>query len=374
MLYSQNFWQIRIQQVSEGNNIEEAFRLDPFFELSPYLLCIAGYDGYFRRINPAVCKLLGYSQEELLARPISDFIYHEDRHQTKVHRDGLLKNVPLLDFENRYVTKGGEVVWLSWNSMPYDSKQLVYAIAKNITHKKRIEEGREALLADLAEANKDLKQLNYTTSHDLRSPVNNLLTIVDLLENSNIQSKVALELIPILKSATENLNQTLNDYLNIISQKESQVAPIEELDLKEVLGTVVNSINSLAKNANAQFEIDFSEATHIRFNRAYLESIFLNLITNSIKYRRLDVVPVISISSTRLDNAIQLVFSDNGLGFDMSKVKGKIFGLHQRFHNHSDSKGIGLYLVHNHVTSLGGNIEVESEVNKGTKFTISFDE
>ncbi|WOK05269.1 PAS domain-containing sensor histidine kinase [Imperialibacter roseus] len=363
-----------MQDVSKERNEDEKIRLDPFFELSPYLLCIAGYDGYFRRINPAVCKLLGYSQEELLARPISDFIYHEDRHQTKVHRDALLKNVPLLDFENRYVTKGGEVVWLSWNSMPYDSKQLVYAIAKNITHKKRIEEGREALLADLAEANKDLKQLNYTTSHDLRSPVNNLLTIVDLLGNSNIQSKVALELIPILKSATENLNQTLNDYLNIISQKESQVAPIEELDLKQVLSTVVNSINSLAKNANAQFEIDFSEATHIRFNRAYLESIFLNLITNSIKYRRLDVAPVISISSIRSHNAIQLVFADNGLGFDMSKVKGKIFGLHQRFHNHSDSKGIGLYLVHSHVTSLGGSIEVASEVNKGTKFTISFNE
>jgi PAS domain S-box-containing protein len=363
-----------MQDLSNKNEREDTIKLDPFFELSPYLLCVAGYDGYFKRVNPAVCKLLGYSQEELLEKPISDLIYHDDKHLTKVHRDSLLRNVPLLDFENRYVTKSGEVVWLSWNSMPYDSEKMVYAIAKNITHKKKIEEGREALLADLAEANKDLKQLNYTTSHDLRSPVNNLLTIVDLLDNSNIQSKVALELIPILKAATENLNQTLNDYLNIISQKESQTAPIEELDLKEVLSTVVNSINSLAKNANVRFEIDFSDVTHIKFNRAYLESVFLNLITNSIKYRRLDVAPVISISTTRSNNAIQLVFADNGLGFDMSKVKGKIFGLHQRFHNHSDSKGIGLYLVHSHVTSLGGNIEVESEVNKGAKFTISFNE
>jgi len=69
---------------------------------------------------------------------------------------------------------------------------------------------------------------------------------------------------------------------------------------------------------------------------------------------------------------IEMVFEDNGIGFDMEKVQDKIFGLHQTFHHNEDSKGIGLYLVHTHVTSLGGKISVESEVNKGTKFTITF--
>ncbi len=68
----------------------------------------------------------------------------------------------------------------------------------------------------------------------------------------------------------------------------------------------------------------------------------------------------------------ELIFEDKGMGFDMKKVKDKIFGLHQTFHHNEDSKGIGLYLVHTHVTSLGGNISVESEVDKGTKFTITF--
>lgn len=82
--------------------------------------------------------------------------------------------------------------------------------------------------------------------------------------------------------------------------------------------------------------------------------------------------PVISISSRIQDGVNQLVVTDNGLGFDMKKVKDKIFGLHQKFHNHVDSRGIGLYLVHNHVTSLGGKITVESKVNQGTTFVISF--
>ncbi|WP_407306482.1 ATP-binding protein, partial [Acinetobacter sp.] len=62
----------------------------------------------------------------------------------------------------------------------------------------------------------------------------------------------------------------------------------------------------------------------------------------------------------------------NGLGFDMEKVKDRIFGLHQKFHHHVDSKGIGLYLIYNHITSLGGKITVESEINKGATFVMTF--
>jgi signal transduction histidine kinase len=68
----------------------------------------------------------------------------------------------------------------------------------------------------------------------------------------------------------------------------------------------------------------------------------------------------------------QLIFSDNGLGFDMDKVKDKIFGLYEKFHSNVDSNGIGLYLVYNHITSLGGRIAVESKINEGATFTISF--
>ena len=103
-----------------------------------------------------------------------------------------------------------------------------------------------------------------------------------------------------------------------------------------------------------------------------MESIFFNLITNSIKYAKPGLTPVITITSRVHEGVNQLVFTDNGLGFDMENVKDKIFGLHQKFHNHVDSKGIGLYLVHNHVTSLGGEISIKSEVNQGTQFVISF--
>ena len=350
------------------------YEFELFFELSADLLCIAGFDGFFKKINPAVSKLLGYTYDELLSKPINEFVYKEDREITAKVREELTKNKPLLDFENRYLTKSGEIVWLSWTSMPVYRDKLVFAIAKNITHKKKLEDERNLLLADLTKINKDFRRFAYTTSHDLRSPVNSLLTAFSLFDASKINDKQTLDLIGILKSATEDLKQTLNEYVDILSQKSRLNEQLEELDFNECLNGVVHSINSLIQNSKVTINANFSELEKIKFNKAYLESIFLNLITNSIKYARPDRSPIISIHSTKANGVSQLIFSDNGLGFDMNEVKDKIFGLHQKFHNHIDSKGIGLYLVYNHITSLGGRIEVESKINEGVKFIISFRE
>ncbi|MCW3086227.1 MAG: sensor histidine kinase [Bacteroidetes bacterium] len=351
---------------------ETAYRFEHFFELSPDLLCIAGYDGFFKKINSSVSKLLGYTDEELFSRPIDEFVHIEDRSKTSRAREGLKKNNPLLHFENRYVTKSGEIVWLSWTSMPIDSEQLVFAIAKNITHNKKLEDERNLLLANLTKSNKDLKQRSYTASHDLRSPVNNLLSILSLLDVSKINDGETLTLLELLKSASVRLSQTINDQIDSIIQKDNINVPVEELEMMDCLQTVLRSVHSLVEHSRAIINIDFSELEKIIFNRTYLESIFLNLITNSIKYTQPGHAPVLSIYSKITNGKNQLIISDNGMGLNMNEVKDKLFGLHQTFHEHSDSKGVGLYLVYNHVTGLGGTIAVESAVNEGTTFTISF--
>ncbi len=348
------------------------FQYELFFELSPDLLCIAGYDGYFKKINPAVSKLLGYSMEELYARPINDFVYEDDKEITAKARAELTKANPLFNFENRYLTKGGEIVWLSWTSLPVDSDRQIFAIAKNITHKKKLEAERNSLLEHLTKANHDLKQLTFTTSHDLRSPVNNLLSVFGLIDTSRINDQETVAMIELLKLTGENLKETLNNYVDVLSERYSAHAATERIQFAPALQSVLQSITSLIETSGAKIAASFSEADSVRFNKAYLESLFLNLITNAIKYARPGVTPVISIYSEDGADVTRLVVADNGLGFDMEKVKDKLFGLHQKFHSHSDSKGIGLYLVHSHVTSMGGKIDVESKVNEGTKFTISF--
>ncbi len=351
---------------------DPSYNYELFFELSLDLFCIAGFeDGYFKRINPAVSKLLGYSKEELFSKPISDFIYYEDKTTTASTRNELtLKS--LINFENRYVTKSGEIVWLSWTSMYIKTNALVFAIAKNITHSKRMEEERNILLSKLTKKNKELIQLTYTASHDLRAPVNNLLSVYNLLDLSKIDDPETHDLIRIIKAETEGLNDSLNDYLDLLSQKDSFDSKIEELDFESSLKLVLNSIQYLIRHSNAIITADFSELKKINFNKTYLESLFLNLITNSIKYAQTGMQPIINISSSKRNGSSQLIVSDNGQGFDMDKVKDKIFGLNQTFNDESDSKGIGLYLIHNNMISLGGQISVVSKIKEGATFTMTF--
>lgn len=350
------------------------YKFEHFFELSPDLLCIAGFDGYFKRINPAVSKLLEYSHEELISRPILDFVHEKDKIATYHSRESLSKNTPLLNFENRYITKSGEIVWLSWTSMPEENEKLIYAVAKNITARKKIEEQRNRHLANLTRIHKDLKQLTYTTSHDLRSPVSNLLSIFSLMDLSRIKDEETLEYVQILKQATENLSNILNNSVDAMTRKNKLQVELNEISLKDCLDSVLILINSIIQSSHAVIKCDFTAFDRILFHKTYLESIFLNLITNSIKYSRPRIAPEISIRSEINNGIRQLIFSDNGLGMDMDKVQNKVFRLNQRFHEHIDSKGIGLYLVYNHILEMNGNIEIKSRIDEGTTFIISLSE
>lgn len=355
---------------------ETDFNYELFFDLSPDLVCIAGFDGYFKKVNPAVSNLLGYSKEELYSKPINYFVFEEDKLLTSTARDNLNKSIPLTNFENRYVTKSGEIVWLAWTSQPIKNDQLVFAIAKNITHKKRVEIETQTLLKSISEVNRDLKQFNLVTSHDLRSPLSSLMTFFELLDSSKIEDQETLELIEILKLTVEKLKDTLNNYVDVLSGQESEHGSeqknLEEVDAEDCLNNVLESIPSLITISGAVITTDFSEADKINFNKVCLESVFLNLITNAIKYARPGHAPEISIRLVKDANKKQLIVADNGSGFDMDNVKDKIFGLNQTFHQNQDSRGVGLYLVHEHITRFGGEITVESEVNKGSRFIMTF--
>ena len=344
-------------------------QLEPLFEQSTDCLCIADYDGYFVKTNPAFVELLGYSEEELGSKPISEFIYEEDRKLTAGHRAKLKQNVPLVNFENRYVCKNGELVWLHWTSIPVEEEKLIYAIAKDVTRKKELESERISHLSQLSEVNEKLKRLNYTTSHDLRSPLNNLISMVDLIDPSKIEDTETLEILSYIRLSAEGLKTSLNSLVenNILAEKKEMVG------FYATLLKVQKTIGTLIQNAGAKFEVDFSALEGGEFIPSYMESVFLNLITNSIKYARPGVPPVISIRSVWEDSGQTLIYSDNGMGFDMDKVGHLVFSLDQKFHGNKDSKGVGLYLVHSHITYLGGSISVESIVNEGTTFTIKFE-
>ena len=354
------------------NRVENEFKFDLFFELSPDLLCIAGYDGYFKKVNMAVSEKLGYSLEELYSRPINLFVHPEDQQQTAAVRREIHKSKPLHHFENRYVKKSGEIVWLFWTSLPVESDRLVFAIAKDITHKKRMETERNTLLAELSDVNKGLKNLSYTTSHDIRSPINNLLALLSMIDSGKIEDVQTLKQMEFLRLSGEKLKKTFDSYIDVLREMDKVTIKVEDTFFANCLDKVLPSVNALITTTKAIIEADFMTLSNVKFNPIYLQSIFLNLITNSIKYAQPGLPAKIKIY-TRVENGVsKLFYSDNGSGFDLAMVGDKVFGLHQKFHGNADSKGVGMYLVYTHVTSLGGHIAIESKVNEGTTFTITF--
>ncbi len=348
------------------------FEYERFFDMSPDLLCIAGYDGYFKKINAAVPKALGFSFEELYARPIDEFIYPEDRMITSQIRNEIIKSKPIFNFENRYVRKSGEIIWLAWTAQPIEDSKLVFAIAKDITHKKKIEGERNALLEKTDRIYRNLKQLNFTASHDLRSPVNNLMSIMELLNTIPIADPDILELHELMKNSMSNLKITLDNHVDLLKETQSPIASREKIDLESVINKVTQSIKSLIDNARAEISVDFRAFKEVKFNKANLESIFLNLMSNSIKYSRPGVPPKIKFTTQVLGKEMQLLIEDNGLGLDTEVWDEKIFGFGKKSSEKKDSKGVGLYLIYNHIIYMGGKITFKSKINEGTTFIITF--
>jgi PAS domain S-box-containing protein len=125
---------------------------DRFFDLSIDMLTIAHFSGYFKRLNPAWEKTLGFSRQELLSMPMFDFVHPDDRERTREQNRKVRSGEQALGFENRYRCKDGSYRWLLWNSTADHEHQLIYAVARDVTARKQAEEERERLLRELQAA------------------------------------------------------------------------------------------------------------------------------------------------------------------------------------------------------------------------------
>ena len=146
----------------------------------------------------------------------------------------------------------------------------------------------------------------------------------------------------------------------------------EPVILSKLVRDIKLSIKDLIQQDNISIKTNFTQIDKINTIKSYIQSIFYNLITNSIKYRRPNTDSHIEIRSHIDQNKLTLVFKDNGRGIDLVKKGDQVFGLYKRFHADTEGKGMGLYMVKTQVETLGGTISIISEVNIGTTFTIEF--
>ncbi len=330
-------------------------------------------DSSFLDFNQAALEMYGYTKDGMKLLKTEDLVVKADMTYSELWEK--VKGQNKLEWESVHKRKDGTHINVHCVArfFVYGGKELCCTFIVDMTDRKKAELEKEQLVYELTQNNMELKQFSYITTHNLRAPLTNLIAIAKMLNTDEIANELTLKLIDGFKRSTFHLNETLNDLINILIIKENKNLATGNYRFQKILDKVVESIDSAIVNSQTIINADFSKAEEVCFNGAYLESIFLNLITNSIKYAYPGRTPIINIATQREKNSnITLTFSDNGSGMNMERVKNRIFGLYQRFHNNIDSKGIGLYLIHSQVTALGGHIKVCSEEQKGTIFTITF--
>lgn len=255
-----------------------------------------------------------------------------------------------------------------------DKRQAVRVIGamQDITSQKQKAEEREQLLRELTSHNNDLRQFSYITSHNLRAPLSNIVGLLYLINDIEIEDEQLKELLGGLQVSATQLQETIDDLGQIISIKNSPTVHRENLNLVEVTRSILGQINHFKDNKEAKVDFNFSEAPTVNFNKSYLESILLNLTTNAIKYQSPNRPLSIRIQSKREDKQTILEYEDNGIGIDVQRYKDRLFGLYQRFHLEKDGKGIGLFLVKSQMEAMDGTISVQSKVDSGTRFILTF--
>ena len=233
------------------------------------------------------------------------------------------------------------------------------------------EEIQADLITELSIQNNQMNDFASITSHNLRSPAANITSLISMVdENSKLEDYK--NIFEMLKKVSINLNETLNHLLEILSIKKNKIIEKEMIILDEIFIKTTETLQGEILISEAEIESDFNTAPQIEFPRIYIESIFHNLISNALKYRSPERKPKITVRTEVKDNQILLSVKDNGLGIDLVKHGGKMFGMHKVFHKHPDANGIGLFMTKAQIESLGGKISVKSEVNSGTTFTVVF--
>ena len=327
-------------------------------------------------VNSAFTDITGYPADEVIGKSPeilfgkkSDFLeFDKLRTAVQEYKECFVETISY--------KKSGEEFWINFSMIPVTDKEGEHShwisIQRDVTVEKEREKEREQLIRELTQNNKDLKQFSYITSHNLRAPLSNLTGLLNLIEDIPIEDSELKEIINGFSKSTHLLNETINDLVKVIIIKDNPSIQKEEIFIKDVFENVFNQLSFLISANKPILKIDLEVETIFDINKSYLESIFLNLLTNAINYREPSRQLRITIATKVEDNNLFMTFKDNGIGIDLEKNNDKIFGLYQRFHHYPESKGLGLYLVKSQVESMGGTISVDSNVGKGTTFTIVF--
>ena len=341
---------------------------------------ITDAQGRVEWVNASFTKDTGYTLAEMRGKTPGAVLQGPETDPAAVRRFQerlpLLKpfSVTILNYK-----KSGQKVWFAMDVTPIfnDAGELTQfiAIQQNINFRKDVEASQAKMTEELYRHNRDLQQFTYVVSHNLRAPLANALGLASLLTRVDRHSPEFDTALAHLRESMGQADTVLKDLNLVLSIRDKQdVQAPEQVVLADVCGQAVLNLNESLQQCGGAVKIDVPNGLAVRGNRAYLYSIFYNLLSNSIKYRAPERALLVDIACSRDERGgLRISFTDNGSGFDIFKAGSDVFQLYKRFHTNQRGRGIGLFLVKTHVEALGGKIEVTSGVDYGTRFLIQLD-
>lgn len=357
-------------------------------ELSNDHFCIAGFDGYFKRLNPAWTRSLDFAAEELMARPYLDFVHPDDRNATVGACDTLKAGNEVFSFENRYRCKDGSYRWFLWNAVSVPVEKRIYAVAHDISYRKQAEEKSNSLNVILASANSELEGQNReveranrmksgflaSMSHELRTPLNAIIGFSDLLadESPGALNAKQKRFIGHVGNGATHLLALINDILDLskIEAGQLEVFP-ENVSLQQALTEVLSLIQPLTDKRNMILNITREDFT-VYADRVRLKQVLYNLLSNAVKFT--PEQGSISVAAREEAGQAHISVSDTGVGIrkeDQAVIFDEFRQVGESAKGIKEGTGLGLAITRRLVEQQGGTIAVASEPGKGSRFTFT---
>ena len=372
-------WFVNARDITEIKQVEKIRNyLATLVKQSNDAIYIHDHEGKIISWNEGAEKIYAYPEKDALKMKIWNIIPEYMANEMEDILGNILKGEKVQTVETKRITKHGKLIDVLFSAAVVidagsDLKSVVIT-ERDITEQKIADEQIKKLNADLQTnvlqleaTNKDLESFSYSVSHDLRSPLRALTAYSRMIEEDYavVLDDEVKRLLGKIKDNAQKMGMLIDNLLEFsrIGRKEILRWKIDmNLIVEAVLKEICKSTkHNAAIKTNALFP---AEADH-----ALLNQVWVNLISNAIKYSGKKEKPEIEIGSADSETEITYYIKDNGSGFDMAYAD-KLFGVFQRLHNSSDFEGtgVGLAIVHRIITKHGGRIWADAKPNQGATF------
>lgn len=330
--------------------------LQKMFHDSPFGICIIDDHGKYLDTNPSFASLLGYeSPEELISKEFKDVTHPEDvdkdRELTKMIFTGEIDEFKV---EKRFIKKDGEVIWAKLYATTYE-KTYGIGILESLDERGKYE-------SQMAKLKKDLDQFIYKTSHDLRSPVANILGLVKL-EDADLDKDELIKMVYENAKRLDHIIREISDY----SANQKFPLKFEEIDLNEAIDEAFDSALEETSNLKPTELIKKVEQADVSTDRARLLIILKNLLVNAINFG--NEKAKIQVYSSVTESTLTVRVKDNGIGI-RKDVQTKIYEMFYRGSTNSEGAGLGLFIVKEAIQEVNGSISFSSKEGIGTEFVV----